>query len=227
MPNEMKPTFPTAGDDAKMVSVLTNTSINYLHQWRSQFDVEELLMYVARPPAGQPPYRVLIDAGALITGMTNEEVAKFILSHLGSWARAAVYIDAQDRKMVAPRSGGPSIPLEQSSIAWSERFTFYDREPSHPLNSTHTRCNRLSCNRHLTHVGSSRRGAHDGHRHQAVRRFAGRGDARQRDGMARLYAGVLAHAPDRQGADDRDGGAAGGDEPHQGGRASRAVRGIA
>ena len=43
------------------------------------------------------------------------------------WARAAVFLDPQDKQMVVFKGGGPALPLSQCSISPKDRFTFYDQ----------------------------------------------------------------------------------------------------
>jgi hypothetical protein len=42
-----------------------------------------------------PPFHALIDTGALITGMDNEEVARYLLKYLPEWMEGVVYLDKQ------------------------------------------------------------------------------------------------------------------------------------
>ena len=58
----------------------------------------------------------LIDAGALITGMSNEEVARALLACAGKRYRGCVFLDHLDRKMIVDRSGSPALPLGRSGF---------------------------------------------------------------------------------------------------------------
>ena len=94
-------------------------------QFPSPWSVDELLRFVAE--ATSPPFRALIDTGALVTGMNNESVVRFCLEVGLEWARAAVFLDPQDRQMVVFKGGGPAVPLSQCSMSPADRFTFYDQ----------------------------------------------------------------------------------------------------
>lgn len=72
-------------------------------------------------------YAALIDTGALITGMGNEEVARFLLSAGLAHMEACVYIDGTGRKMVVDRSGAAAVPLDRAGVSKEHRFTFYDQ----------------------------------------------------------------------------------------------------
>ena len=123
LPPAMRPCVPTEGDDAKTINVLTDPDIMSIHYVDPPWSSNELLKLIARSR-----FEVLIDAGALITGKTNEQVAKFMLEQPQmSWAKAAVFMDAQDRKQVVFRGGGPAVPFLQVNIPPSDRFTFFDQ----------------------------------------------------------------------------------------------------
>ncbi len=80
------------GSDGQMVHVMTSpkvVSYKILDDW----SVEKLLLYVAR---SQPPFHALIDTGALITGLTNLQVAKFLLDHGLKDLDGVVFLDRQD-----------------------------------------------------------------------------------------------------------------------------------
>lgn len=48
-----------------------------------------------------PPFHVLIDTGALITGMSNYDVARYMLTHgLSDHFEGVVFLDHRDRKMI-------------------------------------------------------------------------------------------------------------------------------
>ena len=65
--------------------------------------------------------------GALITGMGNEEVARYLLANGLQGMDACVFLDGKDEKMVVDRSGGQPVPLNRSGVSAEKRFTFYDQ----------------------------------------------------------------------------------------------------
>jgi len=72
-------------------------------------------------------FRVLIDTGALITGMSNKQVAEFIIRHTApERVRGVVFLDERDRKMVLVRQTMRAVELEDSGIGPAQRFAFYD-----------------------------------------------------------------------------------------------------
>eukprot|EP00966_Prymnesium_polylepis_P296059 6838267-Prymnesium_polylepis.1 len=66
------------GDDAQMLSILTSPSVVSSTFVPPNWSVTGLLDGVA---SAQPPYHTLIDSGALITGMSNVQVARYLLGH--------------------------------------------------------------------------------------------------------------------------------------------------
>eukprot|EP00516_Mucochytrium_quahogii_P008420 CAMPEP_0203758104 /NCGR_PEP_ID=MMETSP0098-20131031/10854_1 /ASSEMBLY_ACC=CAM_ASM_000208 /TAXON_ID=96639 /ORGANISM=" , Strain NY0313808BC1" /LENGTH=3866 /DNA_ID=CAMNT_0050650355 /DNA_START=244 /DNA_END=11840 /DNA_ORIENTATION=- len=110
------------GSDGRIMHVLSSTdvvSMERKHNWTAK----SLLRDVA---CGS--FNALIDTGALITGMDNEQVARYLLEHLPeSTFEGVVYLDRADRKMFLQRSSGKSLHLSQCGVDPSRRFTFYDQ----------------------------------------------------------------------------------------------------
>eukprot|EP01104_Vermistella_antarctica_P011016 TRINITY_DN300_c2_g7_i1.p1 TRINITY_DN300_c2_g7~~TRINITY_DN300_c2_g7_i1.p1 ORF type:complete len:1708 (+),score=390.70 TRINITY_DN300_c2_g7_i1:360-5126(+) len=113
------------GSDGKVVNVLTSPRVTTASTKRD-WTAESLLRDIATQ---EPPAHALIDTGALITGMQNNEVARYLLTHLPSHTYdGVVYLDRSDRQMVLLRSN-PRRPvaLAQCGIDPIRRFTFYDQ----------------------------------------------------------------------------------------------------
>jgi hypothetical protein len=64
---------------------------------------------------------------ALVTGMTNFEVAAYLLDRGLEGLDGVVFLDENDRKMVLQRSNKKVLPLTQCGIPVSRRFCFYDQ----------------------------------------------------------------------------------------------------
>jgi hypothetical protein len=78
--------------------------------------------------ASVPPFHVLIDSGALVTGLSNYEVAKYLINHgLSMDFDGVVFIDHKDRKMILMRHGMNVVRLNQAGIPPHRRFSFYDQ----------------------------------------------------------------------------------------------------
>lgn len=70
----------------------------------------------------------LIDTGALITGMDNLQVARFLLRTGLTSMDGVVFLDNRNRQMVLLRSNdGKPVRLADCGVAWDKRFTFYDQ----------------------------------------------------------------------------------------------------
>jgi hypothetical protein len=116
--------FFEEGSEAKIVHTLTDTSVVSAQLCTDGWSVTSLLLAVC----SHPSYRALIDTGALITGMSNKQVAEFLLKHLDAKrVRGVVFLDDRDRKMVLVRTTMRAVELEDSGIGPEQRFAFYDQ----------------------------------------------------------------------------------------------------
>ena len=66
---------------------------------------------------------------SLYSGMTNLEVATFLLHNGMPWCEGVVFLDDYDRKMVLVRSTGRVLKMAQCGIPAEQRFAFYDQVP--------------------------------------------------------------------------------------------------
>ncbi len=86
-----------------MVQVMTDPSVCSFTCIEDLWSVESLLRRIAE---AKPPMHALIDTGALITGLSNIEVARRILDLGLAWCEGVVYLDEHDRKMILLRATG-------------------------------------------------------------------------------------------------------------------------
>jgi hypothetical protein len=111
--------------DGQILHFLTSESIVNSRLVDANWSVTGLLDYVAR---ANPPFHVLLDCGALITGLSNFDVAKYLLTHgLTTEFDGVVFLDHKDRKMILMRHGMNVVRLNQSGIPPHRRFSFYDQ----------------------------------------------------------------------------------------------------
>ena len=118
--------YTDEGTQAHIVGILTNPNFFGYRRVEQPWSVDAILDHVVNPPDGQK-FHALIDTGALITGYSNEEVAREALRRGLKDFDAAVFLDPQDRQMVIMRSGGKPVPLESCGVHMSRRFTYYDQ----------------------------------------------------------------------------------------------------
>eukprot|EP01124_Arcella_intermedia_P031565 TRINITY_DN7153_c0_g1_i1.p1 TRINITY_DN7153_c0_g1~~TRINITY_DN7153_c0_g1_i1.p1 ORF type:complete len:1682 (+),score=401.80 TRINITY_DN7153_c0_g1_i1:436-5046(+) len=123
LPYQLRPCHYEPESEAKIINVLTsNTNVTFEVVIDSR--VESLLNHIA---TANPSYNALIDSGALITGLSNEQVARALLEKGLKDKEACVFINSDDVKMVVDRSGGPPIPLSRAGVSVDHVFTFYDQ----------------------------------------------------------------------------------------------------
>ncbi len=111
------------GNTAMMLYYLTDPLVMSCHAVEAGWTPESILDNVA-----MGGYHALIDTGALVTGYTNEEVARYLLRKGLHGMDGVVFLDAKDRKMIVMRGGGSrAMEMSQVHIPPERRFTFYDQ----------------------------------------------------------------------------------------------------
>ena len=124
LPLELGHCHYAEGDDAKILHILTSpVNVSYL-PLPIDWSVVGLLQSIA---TAQPPYNALIDTGALVTGLSNLQVAQALLHYGLPDVDAVVFLDEHDRKMTLLRKGGKVVALNECGVALERRFSFYDQ----------------------------------------------------------------------------------------------------
>eukprot|EP00727_Mastigamoeba_balamuthi_P011709 m51a1_g7160 hypothetical protein (1208) ;mRNA; r:18010-25914 len=100
-------------------------------QWSIRRDALGFLRRVVLAQGGGPEYRALIDAGALVLGMSNRAVAAQLLAMLaGAGTQGVVFIDESNSARVLCQyvAGGPvaELPLSSCGIPLPRRFVYFD-----------------------------------------------------------------------------------------------------
>ena len=114
-----------SGSDAKMLAYLTDPQTAATMPLENEWNVDTLLTRIA---TADPPIRALIDTGALVTGMSNLMVARFLLENGLAWAEGCVFLDENDKQMILMRKGWEVIPLQRvAAMPLTKRFSFYDQ----------------------------------------------------------------------------------------------------
>lgn len=125
LPEELGQCQYDEGVDGQILDFLTSESIVSSRVMDGEWSVKKLLDIIA---TANPPYHALLDCGALITGMSNFEVAKYLLTNgLSNEFDGVVFLDHKDRKMILMRHGMNVVRLNQSGIPPTRRFSFYDQ----------------------------------------------------------------------------------------------------
>ena len=129
------------GSQGKVVAVLTDPAVVSVRVRTTQatslaqpdvraamaspaWTAEEILTFVA---TSEPPFHALIDTGALITGMDNVDVARFLLDKGLPHVDACVYLDEFDRQKIVVRGNPAPQSLHEVGVPVERRFVFYDQ----------------------------------------------------------------------------------------------------
>jgi len=111
--------------DGKILHYLTNPSIASTRLVGSDWNARKLLDEIA---SSSPHFNALLDVGALITGMSNYDVAKYLVERLPEdLFDGVVFLDSADRQMILLRQGKNVVRLNQAGIPPRKRFAFYDQ----------------------------------------------------------------------------------------------------
>eukprot|EP00466_Bigelowiella_natans_P012371 jgi/Bigna1/86051/estExt_fgenesh1_pg.C_70337 len=111
------------GTGGKLISVLSDPTIMSVEFKEEKWTVKSLLRDVA---TADSPFHALIDTGALITGLSNYNVAEYLLKVGLLHVDGVVYFNNDNVKMVLQRNQVP-IPLSRCGLSKKRRFTFYDQ----------------------------------------------------------------------------------------------------
>lgn len=125
LPEELGQCQFDEGVDGQIYNYLTSEAIVTSRLVGTDWSVKSLLDDMIR---ADPPFHVLIDTGALITGMSNYDVAKYlIMNGLPKNFDGVVFLDHKDRKMILLRQGMTVVRLNQAGVPPERRFSFYDQ----------------------------------------------------------------------------------------------------
>jgi hypothetical protein len=90
LPVAVRPCHFEPGSEGKILKTLTSTSVVTVERMPT-WTVEGLLTWVAN---ATPPFHALIDVGALVTGFSNEQAARFLLKAGLPGKEAVVFLDS-------------------------------------------------------------------------------------------------------------------------------------
>jgi hypothetical protein len=114
------------GSEAEIALTLSNPEVVQVHRLPKRWSAHSLLRWFA---SHDPPLQALIDVGALVTNMSNIEVARTLLSEGLSWAKGVVFVsqDGRQRILLRGQEDGEGSDLAGSGVGASQRVTFYDQ----------------------------------------------------------------------------------------------------
>jgi hypothetical protein len=135
LPRELGTCEYEPGTDGKLIYTLTNPNVMSTTVIEPGWTVRTLLDFMA---TAYPPFHALIDTGALITGMSNLQVAQYLLKHGLPQMEGVVFLDEYDRKMILVRATGRVLKLAECGIPKVKRFAFYDQVHTTGMDIEHT-----------------------------------------------------------------------------------------
>ncbi|CAK9024379.1 unnamed protein product [Durusdinium trenchii] len=128
LPEDLGECFYEPGSDGQVTAVLTDPKVTSAEVCEPDWSPLKLLERVA-----QGQFHALIDTGALITNMDNEQVARELLAKLPPQDfDGVVFLDPSDRKMILLRGSSSTgaaraVSLVTSGVVPERRFTFFDQ----------------------------------------------------------------------------------------------------
>ncbi len=111
------------GSEGKMIHTLTNAAVADLMDAPLGWTVSGLLDQLI---SHEPHFNALIDTGALITGMSNLQVAQYI-AHKSPWCEGVVFLDSKDSRVIYVKTTRRVVKMAQCGISKEKRFAFYDQ----------------------------------------------------------------------------------------------------
>ena len=116
--------------DGQTMAVLTSPQVVSLHCLASGWTPRTLLDYVStRQSSHLDAFCALIDTGALLCGLENEEVAKLLMdSPLKSVKDGCIFLArGTDLPMILLKGATQPVPLEDANIRPERRFCYFDQ----------------------------------------------------------------------------------------------------
>jgi hypothetical protein len=130
LPEELGNCDYETGDDGMMLATMLDRNVTSYEFLDDNWGVDFVLEKIAT--AESPRYHALIDTGALITGYSNQEVARQLLDRGLKWAEGVVFLDEDDKQQVLVRATGRVVSADQCGVPLEKRFAFYDQVPTSP-----------------------------------------------------------------------------------------------
>ena len=123
LPNELGDCAFEQMSDGKLLGFLTSPEVVTVELLPNDWQVSSVLKLVAEFSS---KFHAFLDAGALITSMTNLQVAKYMLEKGLRRFDGVLFLNENDRKMIVSRDENV-VELSYSGIPLYKRFVFYDQ----------------------------------------------------------------------------------------------------
>lgn len=123
IPREMGACYYQTGQTANTIATLTSPDSADVDILPSNWTALSILARVAKTSR----YHALIDTGALITGLNNQQAAEALLALGLARFDGVVFFSQADVPMVLHRKHARVVPFAQCGLLPHRRFTFYDQ----------------------------------------------------------------------------------------------------
>nr|XP_018914729.1 PREDICTED: uncharacterized protein LOC109042446 [Bemisia tabaci] len=127
MPFQVKSLCSTSqvGTNGKLLSVLTQDRNSHYHTLKTD-DSKALLRELCQFVTENRHCHALIDAGALITGLTNSDVANFLLIHLPETFVGILYFSDEGNNLIVGTRDGKTAALQDCYLDKKFLFAYLD-----------------------------------------------------------------------------------------------------
>ncbi|CAE7245536.1 unnamed protein product [Symbiodinium natans] len=128
LPSSLPPVEFDGATDGKTLAILSSPHLVTLHCLKPGWTPQSLLGYVAQR---RPHFCALIDTAALLCGLENEEVARWLMDSpltQGDGKEGCIFLArGTDLPMILLKGAAAAVPLEDASTLPEKRFCYFDQ----------------------------------------------------------------------------------------------------
>ena len=118
------------GSQARIIATMTEGKIVNHEFVESGWTAKSILTMIAQARDSDgvsAKYNALIDTGALVTGLSNLQVAEYLLFEAGLPVKGVTFLDGNDDKKVLVYESKRVVSYNECGIPLEHRFAFYDQ----------------------------------------------------------------------------------------------------
>jgi len=126
LPKSLGRCIYAVGDDGQVLQALSSVETVTTVELGSWSPSSILELVATTRYMNRPRYHALIDSGALVTGMSNLEVAQYLLKTGLHGLDGVLFLNERNERVVLERDTLKIVELAQCGLSPEQRFTFYD-----------------------------------------------------------------------------------------------------